>query len=352
MCAIQGCLKPLDMQAAAYLSVNDPIQYMVLSSLGNFSGWSSIKTCTSILHVSKSSPGFPSNRVGSRISIGFANSGCLIHLWRVDMCRPPAPPWSDGGGSGGGSPFPPWPPAAPPSWPPLLPAPPCNWALQHISLSVSLKLDTDADNWPIAAPHWGCIQLWVPGGPAAAWARKGVDSAWKGVDSETLYASIAVVNPVLISSAWASWSSIKLWYWRSSLFVGIFFQDVVIATIALFTSSILRVTVANDFWIVWLDDWTARTCRLLSEILLLNASCSWRIPANKSVASVTIWLSCPCSIWIPDRISCSVACWNCIINLPPDTSESILTNSVCNRLSIIRIPFFNVSNSSSGISFS
>lgn len=78
----------------------------------------------------------------------------------------------------------------------------------------------------------------------------------------TLYASIAVVNPVLISVTWANWSSIRSWCWRNSLLDGIFLSEVVIAAIALLTSSILRDTVADVFWIPWFEDLTARIYRV------------------------------------------------------------------------------------------
>jgi len=50
-------------QAATYLSIKEQIQLMVLSSLGNFAGWSSTYTCILTHKVSKSPPGFPSNSV-------------------------------------------------------------------------------------------------------------------------------------------------------------------------------------------------------------------------------------------------------------------------------------------------
>ena len=68
-------LSHLICQAAAYLSIKDHIQSMVLSSLGNISGWSSILTCSDIHHASKSSPGFPYNHLGDRILSGLAGAG-------------------------------------------------------------------------------------------------------------------------------------------------------------------------------------------------------------------------------------------------------------------------------------
>jgi len=135
----------------------------------------------------------------------------------------------------------------------------------------------------------------------------------------------------------------------NSLFDGTSFNDVAIATIGFLSSLILRVTIANDLWIAWFDVLTAKIRKLLCEILVLNASCSWRNPANRSVAWSTIWLSSFCNMSIPERIPCNIACWNCIADPTPETSESILTFSVCSRLSRIRIPFLSESNSSSRI---
>jgi len=93
---------------------------MVLSSLGNFSGWSCIYISIIIHQVSKSSPGFPSNLFGSLILICFANWSswillCLLLIGGVF----PLLPWSEGGPEtgGGGSPAPlAAPPVAPPDY--------------------------------------------------------------------------------------------------------------------------------------------------------------------------------------------------------------------------------------------
>jgi len=160
-----------------------------------------------------------------------------------------------------------------------------------------------------------------------------------------------MVRPVLTSAVCAIWSSI-VWAWnRNSLLDGISLSVVVIAAIPLLTSSIHFVITDNSLRTAWFEALATRRCKVLSLIRLLGVSSSWRILVNKSVASLAIWLSCDCRIWIPDRNSCKTAYWRFITDSTPVTLESILAYLVCILLSIIKIPFRTESNSSSRTTF-
>jgi len=232
--------------AAAYLSIKELIQWMVLSSLRNFSGWSCNYTWTRTHQVSKNCTGFLSNHSGSWILIGFANSNSLNLLYCRDILLPLGSAWSDGGGSGSPPPSAAFPSPAPafpslellflvsqalscprfpsqvfPS-PALLPAPAVILSIQVQVLSVSLKLDMKVSS--NISLFCGCTFPWPrcdPDGLAVAgWLHNSY-----GIEFDKLYTSIDVVNPVLTSPIWAIWASIVgvcnrnthleriIWYW-------------------------------------------------------------------------------------------------------------------------------------------
>jgi len=156
---------------------------MVLSSLGNISGWSSILTCSDIHHASKSSPGFPYNHLGDRILSGLAGAGRGEaggagiaaagggEAGGAGIAAAGGGAAGAGGGAAGGNgnAGDPPPPGDPPAseqvgaggretsrWQrrnkelefallaaPSLPVPPLKSALQETSLSVSLRIDID-----------------------------------------------------------------------------------------------------------------------------------------------------------------------------------------------------------------
>jgi len=233
-------------QAAAYLSIKELIQWMVLSSLRNFSGWSCNYRCIRTHQVSKNSTGFALNLSGSWIVIGFANSNSLNLLYCRDILLPLVSTWSDGGGSGSPPPPAAFPSPAPACWslelsfpvsqalsfprfpspvfpsPALLPSPAVILSIQVQVLSVSLKLDMKvSSNISLLC---GCTFPWPrcdPEGPAVAgWLHNSY-----GIEFENLYTSIDVVNAVLTSPICTIWASIVgvcsrnnlleriFWYW-------------------------------------------------------------------------------------------------------------------------------------------
>jgi len=220
---------------------------MVLSFVGNFSGWSLIYPCVVTHQVLKSSRGFPSNRFGSLILLGLANSNPFIPRCH-QLILQSGFPWSDGFGSGGGSPLPPAapaaaplaaplaatpaaplsaPPAAAPVAPPVAPpaAPSCDgWSLPlpplilriHVdALWVSVKLDTD-----LLLSTFLRLSGWTnPDGPCCPNDTIFPLKSNRG-DSEGLLPSIAMVNLVLTSCIWATRSAIRLSWLFSSRFEG------------------------------------------------------------------------------------------------------------------------------------
>ena len=281
--------------------------------------------------------------------MGLANSNSVMRLCILDGRLPPFPSSPDGGSGGGGGspspvpagPSPSTPAAAPPSAPPvappaaplsappaapqsappsapaLLPAAPLSWACQEYLLPVSLRLDSVGDLSKAGS-------LCVPEGPAT---MLGLLPLY-GDDCENVHSSIAVVNPVLTSVICFLWSSIALACRCTSNFVGTCFNESVIAAVVLVTSSTRFDNKDSPFCADWIEDLNASNCRALSDILLLRAPSSLRIPPNISEASCTIWLSCDWSTWIPEQSSWSIASWNLAIVPTPEISESTRICSV------------------------
>jgi len=200
--------------AAAYLSINDPIQSIVHSTLGNFAIWSGMYASTIIHQVPKSSPGDPSNCFGSLILISLAYCSSWMRLClRLSRLILSLFPWSEGGfdpGGRGSS----APPAAASAALPALPAPPQIRPNQEEALSVSLKLDA-------LLPKYRCLCrcTGVDGPACGAWGRKLYLE-----DSQNLYASITIVNPVFTSCIFIIYSSMTAACCLSSLCDGTSFN--------------------------------------------------------------------------------------------------------------------------------
>jgi len=182
-----------------YFSIRGSTQSIIRSCFGSISGSFCMYSSSTIHHVLKSCPGFPTHHVHSFILIGFARcNSWLRHCWRLCWLLVLILPTSECGFDygGGGSPAP---PVAPPAAPSLL-ALPLFLANQVEAPSLSLKLDTSR---PMYCCFW---ELSGVAGPACGACRR----EYYFEDSETLCPSITVVNTVVTSRTCVICSSIMV----------------------------------------------------------------------------------------------------------------------------------------------